>query len=516
MKEEAVVPVFDHGEIHKAYLDCRRRKRGTANALRFEMDLARNLLDLEEELNAGSYRPSRSVCFVQPRPKPREIFAAGFRDRVVHHLFVRYVEPYWEKVFIHDSYACRPGKGTHAAVDRLERFVKSLTRGGRRRAWFLQIDVHNFFMSIDRRLLFGMIDRGLRRQHGVPRDKLPLFCGGYDRYRAMRDLAKRLIFHDPTASHVRKSPPGAWDRIGAHKTLFNCPEHKGLPIGNLTSQFFGNVFLDALDQFAKHELKARHYIRYVDDAVLLHESKDVLVEWAAGIEEFLQEELDLRLNPDATRIKPVSCGINFLGYIVHPTHRLTRRRVAGNLESRLAEFKARLVNRHPESESLTCRFPPGDLEKLLATLNSYLAHMAKSSGRSLVSSILERHSWLDQYFEFTDRKARRNWKPPRDFQGIADQYGWFRNRWPEAVVFFQIGSHFELYGKDAALAELALGLRSIEPRFGNVRRVGVPLRLVSCKAETARNAGLGVLVVAETGYPLYRLKERLPCLLDVG
>ena len=127
-------PVFSAAEFHKAYLDCRRNKRGTANALRFEMDLASNLVGLESDLNSGCYRPSRSVCFVNLRPKPREIFAADFRDRVVHHLFVRYIEEHWERVFIHDSYACRPRKGTHAAANRLEEFVRSVTHGGRRRA----------------------------------------------------------------------------------------------------------------------------------------------------------------------------------------------------------------------------------------------------------------------------------------------------------------------------------------------------------------------------------------------
>ncbi len=192
--------IFSPDEIHEAYLACRRRKRGTANALRFEMNQAEQLLDLEEELNSGSYRPSRSVCFVNLRPKPREIFAADFRDRVIHHLFVREIEEHWEKVFIHNSYACRPGKGTHAAVDRLERSVRSVTRGGRRRAWFFQFDIHNFFMSINRRILFQMIDDGLRRQYGVPKGKLPLFCPSLSRYQAMRRVDRKL--------HPCFTPPG--------------------------------------------------------------------------------------------------------------------------------------------------------------------------------------------------------------------------------------------------------------------------------------------------------------------
>ncbi len=516
MKEETQEPGFGQAEIFKAYLDCRRRKRGTISALRFEMNLAENLLGLEEELNSGGYRPARSVCFVNFKPKPREIFAAEFRDRVVHHLFVRDIEKYWERVFINDSYACRPGKGTHAAVDRLDRFVKRLTRGGRRRAWFLQIDIHNFFMSIDRRILFRMINRGLRRQYGVPDWKLPLFCAGYERYRAMRELAAVLIFHEPTRNYTRKSPACAWNNIRDHKTLFNCPAHKGLPIGNLTSQFFGNVYLNILDQFVKHELKARRYIRYVDDAVLLHADKGVLAGRALLIEKFVGEKLLLRLNDKVTRIKPVSCGINFLGYIVHPDHRLTRRRVAGNFEARLESFREKLVRRDPEYEKSVYRFNRDDLEKLLCTLNSYLAHLARASSFSLLSAILEKHTWLRQYFKVTALKAERTWSPPKDFPGIADQYGWFRSRWPEEIIFFQVGKYFELYGRDSVWANLVFGLRQIKPRFYNMSRVGVPKRMIAGRIKEARNLGLGVLTVTESGYPLYRLKERLPDVLRVA
>jgi len=503
-------PSFSADEIHEAYLDCRRRKRGTANALRFEINQAEHLLDLEKELNSGSYRPSRSVCFVNLRPKPREIFAADFRDRVVHHLFVREIEDHWERVFIHDSYACRPGKGTHAAVDRLEEFVRSVTRGGRRRAWFLQFDVHNFFMSIDRRILFELIDCGVRRQYGVPKGKLPLFCRELGRYRAMRELAETLIFHDPTDNFVRKSPAAAWGHIAEHKTLFNCPEHKGLPIGNLPSQFFGNVYLNTLDQFVKHELKVRHYVRYVDDAILLHEDRAVLEGWKAAVEAFLGDHLGLRLNEGATRLKPVSCGINFLGYIVHPDHRLTRRRVAGNFGTRLEEHRQLLVTHDSGRGITTYRFDQDVLERLLATLNSYLAHMAKASSHRLVTALVNEHPWLTAYFHIDDFKAGRIWKPPRFFRRLADQWGWFRRSWPEAAIFFQVGAYFELYGRDAAWARFSLGLNPLEPRFRKVSRVGVPGRLLDEYTERSLAAGRPALTVAQSGYPLFRLKERLP------
>ena len=506
---------FSAGEIHEAYLDCRRRKRGTANALRFEMNQAENLLDLEKELNSGSYRPSRSVCFVNLRPKPREIFAADFRDRVVHHLFVREIEPRWERVFIHDSYACRPGKGTHAAVDRLEEFVRCVTRGGRRRAWFFQFDVHNFFMSIDRRILFKMIDDGMRRQYGVPRGKLPLFCPALIRYQAMRRLAETLIFHEPTEDYVRKSPSGAWKSISDHKSLFNCARFNGLPIGNLTSQFFGNVYLNSLDQFVKHKLRARHYVRYVDDAILIHEDRDTLAGWKDAVEGFLADKLLLCLNENATRLRPVSSGINFLGYIVHPDHRLARRRVAGNFRSRLEQPRDQLVIHDSPAGTTTFHFEHDALERLLATLNSYLAHLAKASSHRILTSLLRDHPWLQNYFDVIGCKASRTWMPPGRFRRLADQYGWFRRNWPEAAIFFQLGSYYELYGQDARWGSHALDLHVQKPRFRGVARVGIPVRLVDAYIEKASATGRCVLTVSETGYPLYRLKERLPYRLMV-
>lgn len=400
-------------------------------------------------------------------------------------------------------------------MDRLEHFVRSVTRGGRRRAWFLQFDIHNFFMSIDRRVLFEFIDSGLRRQYGVPRGKLPLFCPNLGRYRGMRDLAQVLVFHDPTERFVRKSPSQTWQHVERHKTLFNCPEHNGLPIGNLTSQFFGNVYLNALDQFVKHELKARHYVRYVDDAILLHNERHVLEDWKQAIEAFAGEALRLRLNEGATRLMPVSCGINFLGYVVHPDHRLTRRRVAGSFRDRLAEAREHLLSCDPGSGVVTYRFDRDALERLLATLNSYLAHLAKADSSHLLDTILGENTWLHLYFDIAGFKAARAWCPPRSFRRLADQWGWFRHTWPDAAIFFQVGTYFELYGEDATWAAETLGLKLLEPRFRRARRAGVPGRLLDEYIARAVAAGRSVLRVAETGYPLYRLKERFPATLLV-
>ena len=369
-EHEAGTGCFSPEALWRAYLDCRRRKRGTKSALLFAQNAGENLLRLSDELTGGTYRPLRSVCFITTYPKPREIFAAEFRDRIVHHLLVREIEPYWEKVFIHDSFACRKGKGTHAAVERLSHFIQQITRGRRKRAYYLQLDVKNFFMSIDRRILFRQLERGLEKQFRIPRNRLPLGLPQYKEYLAWRELAEQSVFHDPVAGSERRSPDEKWSLVPPEKSLFNCPVSKGLPIGNLTSQFFANVYLNALDRFVKHTLKARFYIRYVDDLVLLHEDRETLRRWLGEIREFLKKRLSLELKSDV-RLRPVSCGINFLGYIQHPTHRLVRRRVVGAFERKLTEVT--------------------DLGTARPMIASYRAHFEKADSWYLFMDILGRY-----------------------------------------------------------------------------------------------------------------------------
>lgn len=396
-------------------------------------------------------------------------------------------------------------------MDRLEEFVRSVTRGGRRRAWFLQVDISNFFMSIDRRILFEMIENGLRKQYGVPRDKLPLFCADWNRFRAMRDLARTLILHDCTEEFTRKSPASEWRHIEDRKSLFHCEPEKGLPIGNLTSQFFGNVYLNALDQFVKHELNAKFYLRYVDDFVLLHEDKHFLRDWLTRIEDFALDRLGLRLNQAAVKIRPVSCGINFLGYIVHPDHRLARRRVVGNFGARLDGFRKKLIV--AQDEYVRYLFLPDVLEKLLAALNSYIAHLEKASCRRLFQSILQEHAWLKAFFFFEKGKAKRRWKPPREFPNLASQYGWHRWRYPKSEILFQVGRFHEMYDDQAVAAAEAFNLSPLKPRIGERSRVGVPCCMADPLARKMASAGQSVLVVKETGYPMLRLKERNPAVL---
>ena len=295
------------GEIVAAYFDCRRTKRNSPSALAFEMHLERNLRDLFDELSDGSYRPRRSICFVVTRPKPREVWAANFRDRVVHHLLCNRIGPRFERSFIADSCACITGRGTLYAAQRLEAKVRSITQNWSRPAYYLKCDLANFFVSIDKLILRDLLAERIAETWWM-------------------DLTDVVLMHDPRTDFEFRGDRHLMDLVPAHKRLMNQPEHLGLPIGNLSSQFFANVYLDVLDQRAKHVLRARHYIRYVDDFLFLHESADWLNAALRDVEAFSPARLGVRLNPRKTILQSIDTGIDFVGQVIKPWRRYTRRR----------------------------------------------------------------------------------------------------------------------------------------------------------------------------------------------
>lgn len=300
-----------------AYFDCRRNKRNKASALAFEQDLEANLDRLYANLVDGTYRPAPSICFVVTRPKPREIWAAAFCDRVVHHALYNRIGPRFERSFIVDSCACIKGRGTLYAAQRLESKIRSITQNWRRRAYYLKCDLANFFVSIDKRILRELL---------AARVADPWWLW----------LADLILFHDPRPGADVQSDPSRLALIPPHKSLWNQPAHIGLPIGNLSSQFFANVYLDVVDQHVKHQLQARHYIRYVDDIVLLDDSPQWLNFARADLEVFLPSRLAVQLNPSKTIIQPIERGIDFVGQVIKPWRRTIRRRTRDQALNRVA------------------------------------------------------------------------------------------------------------------------------------------------------------------------------------
>jgi len=488
---KTMASLFTFENLYRAYLDCRRKKRGKNSALAFEVNAEQHLLELTQELADRTYRPSPSFCFVAKNDKHREVFAAEFRDRVVHHFLVRRLEKIWEPVFIYDSFACRKGKGTHGAVERLRSFTRKATANETRRAWFAELDIRAFFPSIDRDILLSLILSRLQNDE-------------------LRWLSEVLILHDPAADPVFTCSPEKWKDVPAHKSLFSVPSGKGLPIGNLTSQFFANVYLNGLDQFVKHTLKARWYIRYVDDLIFLHRDRGTLREWVGEIQSYLQKRLKLDLHPHRQKVLPVGNGMDFVGYIVRPSHLYIRRRVAHKCKIAIATQTRNMLRRDNGSTSLV--FMPDACHRLYCTLNSYLGAFSHASCRRMVLYIFSKNLPLRAMFEAKDFKIIKRWLPPFRSANLYTQYRFFRSKF-RGLVLFQVGCYLEMYDKDALWAAKSLGLRRIFPRKGFCTRCGIPMG--SVKDFRERLAKQNALYVFQTGRAQGRLMERVAVCLNL-
>ena len=353
-------------DLIEAYHDARRHKRGRPYQTRFEMNQERELVNLRDELLERRYTARPCSCFIIHDPKMREVFAAEFRDRVVHHLFYNYTHELFERTFIADSYSCIEGRGTHYGVERLKHHLLSCSQNWTKPCYVLKLDIKGYFMSINRarllarcRELLGCVRRGggrgatalpgcgmvVRRGGGRGATALP-GCGMVGTApRAVRELDWPLVDYllesicmlDPVANCRIIGDRDEWKLLPKEKSLFNSRPGCGLPIGNLSSQLFSNIYLGAFDDFMKRELKCRHYGRYVDDAYVVASSKEELWSIVPKAREFLRDELELELNEAKVRVIDARRGVEFLGayvkpYRTYPANKALRR-MRGRLKS---------------------------------------------------------------------------------------------------------------------------------------------------------------------------------------
>lgn len=298
--------MFTAEEVFQAYYDCRQNKRNSQSQVEFEMNMERNLIRLTKDLNSGEYRIGRSIVFVITYPKCREVWAAQFRDRVVHHVLYNRISVYFHKRFINDSYACIPGRGNLYGASRLEKYMRSASQNWQHKAYFLQADLKNFFVSIDKNILFSIISR-------------------YDLNEDTLDLLRYILFHDPTKDPILNCSKEKFDLVPEHKQLGRDLD-KGLPIGNLSSQFFANIYLNELDQYVKHDLKVKKYGRYVDDLFLISTDMNYLNDCFSKMCDFVENRLKIEFHPNKTSRNTLDKGVNFCGYVVKPYRKYVRRR----------------------------------------------------------------------------------------------------------------------------------------------------------------------------------------------
>lgn len=352
-------------DLHQAYLCARRHKRSKSYQLRFEVRARENLRQLATELWNRSYQPRPSSCFIITDPKKREVFAAEFRDRIVHHLYYNYTHEMLERTFIADTYSCIRKRGTHYGIARLERHIRRESQNYTKPCYVLKMDIRGYFMHINRQRLLDITLRQLERMgsHRINKGMHTRWCQRVD-MDFVAYLSRLIILLDPIDDCRRRGTLLNWYGLPDSKSLFCSDEGCGLPIGNLTSQLFSNVYLNELDQYMKRELHCKHYGRYVDDFYVVSADRNWLRSLQRPIATFLASHLGLSVNANKTQICNVCYGIEFLGAFLKPRRRYVSRCSLSRIERKVPG----LVNT-TDPELLRCR-----LNSFLGILSHYKAY----------------------------------------------------------------------------------------------------------------------------------------------
>lgn len=282
--------------------------------MKFEWQLEENIFALHRQLKAQCYNHGPYEAFYIQDPKQRLIHKATVQDRVLHHAIFKVLNPIFEPTFIAHSYSCRIGKGTHKGVISLSNMLRKISKNNTGTCFALKCDVRKFFASVDQNILMSILDRKITDE-------------------TMLSLLRKIV-----CSFDKAEP------------------RKGLPIGNLTSQLFANVYMNEFDQFIKHKLRVKHYVRYTDDFVIVSDNTDYLLGLLPKIRDFLQSELQLELHPNKISIRKYSQGIDFLGYVILPHHialrTKTKRRMLCKLDQKIADYKADIIDKEAFNQSL--------------------------------------------------------------------------------------------------------------------------------------------------------------------
>ncbi len=338
-------------ELFSAYLKARKNKRNTASQLKFEINFEENIFSLYQAILDRKYQISPSLAFIVNHPVKREIFAADFKDRVVHHYLYTYLYPIIDRKLIYDCYSCRKNKGTLLAISRQTTFLKKLSHNYQKPLYILKLDISAYFMNINKNILYNNLQKIIKNEL----NKYP---------KKTKDILDYLIyqniFHDPSKNCIIKGQRSDWQSLPKNKSLFHSPSNCGLPIGNLTSQLYGNVYLNFLDHFIKRELKIKGYGRYVDDLVLMHEDKNYLKYCLKAIKNKLEKDFKLNLHPNKIQLTNHNQGFPFLGQYIKPRRNYVAKRPKNNAYQTISK-----INQRDNTKREI-------INKSLSSLNSYL------------------------------------------------------------------------------------------------------------------------------------------------
>lgn len=357
---QPVIYDIPFASVFEAYRDCLKNKRGTNSYTRFTFSYEGQLVWLWERIRTRTYEPSHSYTFIVDYPVTREIFAASFIDRVVHHFIALRIEPILDELFNEQgsvSKNCRKGEGNLKMVQEVAAMLREVSEDYTTDAYIFKGDFANFFMSIDKAVLWEMIDDFVRGHY----DGDDLECLLY--------LLSVTIFHNPQDKCIRKSPMEAWQPLPKRKSLFYADRGKGMAIGNLPSQLLANFIASAFDEWLARCHGITHYRRFCDDFIIVTKDKDELLRLIPQMEQYLQEQLHMRLHPDKRYLQHYSKGVKMVGAVIKPGRIYIANRTRGKFYDKIRHYNE-LADQGLQAEHV---------EKFVQTINSYMGMMVHYS-----------------------------------------------------------------------------------------------------------------------------------------
>ena len=362
-------------DLYVAFYDAARHKHKMSYVQKFEANLAENLNELCDDLLTRRYKALPSKCFIVSYPKKREVFCAAFRDRIIHHLYFRYTHQLFERTFIADTYSCIEGRGTHYGISRIRQHIRQASLNWQEHAYAMSLDIRGYFMHINREKLLKIATDSLRKMsthrvglgdeiEGVPSGVLLTPATRWQDIRDMRFilwLTEQIVMLNPMENCIIVGDDSDWDGMDHSKCMRYVQPGLGLPIGNLTSQLFSNVYMNPFDQWVKRINLCLYYGRYVDDSTMVDACREWLLEQVPKVREFLADELGLQLHMGKLHVREVSQGVEFLGAFVKPYRDYISNKTLARIEENVKTIDLR------------------DIEHAEASINSYLGVLSHSA-----------------------------------------------------------------------------------------------------------------------------------------
>ena len=410
---EVTVVMVKAEDILAAHYDCIKGKASSPDAIKFEVRLFENVIELTEQVNSRTYKPLPSITFAVTQPVCREVFAANYRDRVIHHYIALRLEPLFESVFGDRTYNCRAGKGQLYGVRQLASDIKRCSENFTKPCYYLKCDMKGFFMSIPRQQLSDKIDAFIVKNY---------HC---DDIEDLRYLSRVTIMNDPTKNCIKRSSEELMSRVPIGKSLRTSKSGHGLPIGNLTSQHDANFWLNDFDWWIENGLHVPCHGRYVDDFFLVHQDNEVLLEAIPRIREYLAG-IGVTLHPRKIELQSAYKGIKFTGMMVKRDRIYPSNRMVGNFENLI-----HYMNTLPDDYTIE------QLGRYVCSINSYIGLMRHTNSYDIRKRIMlkmdrkfYRHLYIKGRYEcvrikrkyLRDVIARRKLRDKRNFEYLLSHY----------------------------------------------------------------------------------------------